>query len=190
VIRPFGATIDPKLATRRPTRCASRVALIVPRLMTSPCRSVNRFDVVQEVLVGDVARRGVDAADVDHRVLPEVDARAVDEVDIAVREDRAVDHVGMSLWIRFRTRDFAAGLHEPHRLVTVEVERVVVDDRAIARRDRRVVARRGRTWPPVDDLLALGPASAGTLTTPAITPAVISPPETPRRRRPSTRLFV
>ncbi len=113
-------------------------------------------DIVQEVLVGDVARGGVDPAHVDHGVLPEEDTRPVHEVDITVGEYRTVDQRRGRALDPVQNPRRRTGLHEPDGFVLVQVERVIVDDRAIARRDRRVVAGAVESGRPVDDLLATG----------------------------------
>ena len=87
-----------------------------------------------EVAVGDVVGGGEEARGVHHAAGPEQDAVAVDDEDAAVGGQRAHDLRRPEAPGHAVERDRrGARLIEAHALVGADIERVPVDDRAVAR---------------------------------------------------------
>ena len=115
-------------------------------------------DAAEEVLVADVARCGVDRADVHHCPLAEIDAGGVDEVDLAIGLERAVDLCGRSAADPVENSGQCARLDKAHRLLLGDVEALIVDDTVVTRFDGRQVAVALEARGAMDDLLADRPA--------------------------------
>lgn len=106
--------------------------------------------------------RGDESADIDLRTLAEQHTRGVDDEDLAVGVDRAVDHAGLVADNAVQCHRRCARLIEVHALVRTDREALPVDDALfvdwlilVAGPAWEIVAAPSTTVPP------LGPAQSG-----------------------------
>src|SRR5262249_38331365 len=127
-------------------------------------RSAGRGDAVLQGGRRDVERRGHEAANVDLGTAAKQDAVLIDEIDPAVRAQRAeyLTRVGLEYLVeRERVR---AGLHEPDGRVLADVETLPVEDGVVGGlvdRQSCTDLRRRRLPGGHPGLRSAGPAAAG-----------------------------
>jgi len=112
-------------------------------------------DAVDEVGIGDVARGGGDRADVHNGLTAEVHAGRVDDIHPAVGGQLAVDAGDVAVHHAVEHARLRVGLDESHGFVAGDVERLVIDDRAVGGGDVGHVALRVDIDVAVHDVRAL-----------------------------------
>ena len=112
------------------------------------------INTAEKIGVGDIARRGIDAAHINDGTISENDSRRIGEVDETVRKQGAINLGRVGPEDTIENSRAGTGLNELDQFVNTNVERLIINYAVVAGMDKEVATLTNERHVAIYDLLS------------------------------------